>query len=178
MQIPSTGQQHRILVIISSSTIDVFKSICQNHILTFALQKVVKRIFERPEVPLFIHYNTHGQFGLLWKTSNIYTSQLMTLLSSFIHHHRRKSLLLLSSGSAWTINSLFNLSSETVLCCIKLGTDCTVLFTNQLLSLEHSMDLNITFENGPPIFSPSCPMFPSGLNCLPIAPPDETTEGF
>lgn len=38
--------------------------------------------------------------------------------------------------------------------------------------------MTLTFEKGPPIFSPTFPMLPSGLNCLPIAPADETTDGF
>lgn len=38
--------------------------------------------------------------------------------------------------------------------------------------------VDATFENGPPTFSPICPMAPSGLNCLPIAPPEEMTDGF
>lgn len=38
--------------------------------------------------------------------------------------------------------------------------------------------MGMTFEKGPPIASPTWPMAPSGLNCLPIAPPEETTEGF
>lgn len=32
--------------------------------------------------------------------------------------------------------------------------------------------------NGPPTAWPICPMAPSGLNCLPIAPAEEMTEGF
>ena len=30
-----------------------------------------------------------------------------------------------------------------------------------------------SFEKGPPIFLPICPIEPSGLNCLPMAPPGE-----
>lgn len=41
-----------------------------------------------------------------------------------------------------------------------------------------AISITLTFEKGPPIFSPTCPIFPSGLNCLPIAPADEMTEGF
>lgn len=32
--------------------------------------------------------------------------------------------------------------------------------------------------SGPPIFSPTCPMVPLGLNCEPIAPADERIDGF
>lgn len=32
--------------------------------------------------------------------------------------------------------------------------------------------------SGPPIFSPIWPMAPSGLNCLPMAPSEEMTDGF
>jgi hypothetical protein len=33
-------------------------------------------------------------------------------------------------------------------------------------------------DGGDLTFSPTWPMFPSGLNCLPMAPADEMTEGF
>jgi hypothetical protein len=90
-------------------------------------------------------------------------------------------LFLLRRRPRRPINRLLDLSRKPILRRIELAanravlgpvSDPLIMTTNHpLSSVEH------TLEKGPPIFSPTCPTAPSGLNCLPTAPPDEMTEG-